>query len=593
MSNGTVLCIDSITGVEVGRANLFPSTGLPFPSRVFDGPFFLALTNNGTDAPSVVASNGTGLVGWLPSQSGGAGTVLWSTATTAPSATLTDYGRPAVHAALRRVVVANASSLVAFDLFTGALLWTTPYPGAARGLFTTSDLGLSRSSSVAFVSTRRKGTGACILSFNVSSGASLGQLCLDPNVLQWGRGFALDSDPARGGAAARLYMQLYDFRDAVQSAVLTTFSVSDPASITVRSTTAISSSSVSSLAYIAVGPSGQVVQMARGPSSYAESRSLRDVITALPALSALNGRLVQTNLWVSLLNGTANYTVFAPNNTAIASLSANAADFFFNAFNGVALARLLGCHVVPGRVLISSLSNGQQLPTVNGAALTVSIASGIVMLTAPGGAAAARVVAADYQAPDGIVHVLDTVLVAPDGPTGYPSADLVAVAGALSELSTLVASLASTGLTRNLSAPAGPFVVFAPTNAAFASVNANNASVATLLEHVVAAPRLYTSQIVNGSTLQTLGNTTLTFVLGAGGSIAVNGRALVNSNVDVQASNGVLHFLAGVITPTPSPTPTPLSPSPSSNAAPPPAASAAGTAAFTALAVVWALTCAR
>ena len=426
------------------------------------------------------------------------------------------------------------------------------------------------------------------MSFNVSSGALLGQICLDPNVLQWGRGFALDSDPAEGGAAARLYMQLYDFRDAVQSAMLTTFSVSNPASITVRSVTPVPDSSASSLAYIAVGPSGRVFQMARGPSSYAESRSLREVVAALPALSALNSRLAQTNLWALLLNGTANYTVFSPNNTAIVSLNANAADFFFNAFNVDALAQLLGCHVVPGRVLSSSLSNGQTLPTANGVALSVTIAAGVVTLSAPGGATAARVVAADYQAPDGIVHVLDSVLVAPDGPTGYPSADLVSVAGASSELTTLVASLALTGLARSLSAPAGPFVVFAPSNAAFASINATNASVATLLEHVVAGPRLYTSQIVNGFSVRTLANTTLTFVVGVGGSITVNGRALISSNVDVQASNGVLHFLAGVITPTPSPTPAPLSPTPKPNAATP-AAAAAGVAAFAALAAVWTL----
>jgi len=329
MSNGTVLCVDSTTGVEVTRATLFTSTGLPFPSRVFDGPFFLAVTTNGTDATAVVvASNGTGLVAWMPSRSGGAGALLWSTAATAPSAGLTGYGRPAISAALRRVVVANASSLVAFDLFTGALLWTTPYPGAARSLPFNPDLGLSRGTGgVAFVSTRRDGTGACVFSFSVSSGALLGQTCLEPNVIQWGRGFALDADPAAGGAPARLYVQLYDFRDAVQSAVLTAFSVSNPASMTVLSTTPILDRASSSLAFIAVGPSGQVFQMARGPSSYAASRSIRDVVTALPTLSALNGRLTQTNLWASLLNGTANYTLFAPNSTALASLNVNAVLF--------------------------------------------------------------------------------------------------------------------------------------------------------------------------------------------------------------------------------------------------------------------------
>lgn len=589
MSNGTVICLDSITGVEVARSTLFTSTGQPFPSRVFDGPFFLALTNNGT-SNIVVASNGTGLVAWLPSPAGGAGTLLWSTAATAPGAGLTSYGRPAISNALRRVLVANISSLVAFDLFTGALLWSTPYPGAARALPLTADLGLSRGAGgVAFVSARRNATGACIFSFSVSSGALLGQTCLDPNVIQWGRGFALDSDPAAGGAPARLYMQLYDFRDAVQSAVLTVFSVSNPAAISVLSSTPILDRSSSSLAFIGVGPSGQVFQMARGPSSYAASRSIQDVVTALPTLAPLNGRLTQTNLWTTLLNGTANYTLFAPNSTALSTMGVNVADFFFNSFNLGALSRLLGCHVVPGRFLSSSLANGQQLTTVNGVALTVSVAAGAVTLTVPGGAAAARVVAADYQAPDGVVHVLDTVLVAPGGPTGYPTADVVGVASASSNLTTLVSALAAAGLAGSLAAPAGPFVVFAPTNAAFAAINATNASAATLLGHVVVGPRIYSPQIVNGSTVQTAANTTLTFLVDASGGVTVNGRALVGSSVNVQASNGVIHFLAGVITPSPAPAPPTPSPAGPPSAAPPTAAAAAGLAAVTALAVGWTL----
>jgi len=129
---------------------------------------------------------------------------------------------------------------------------------------------------------------------------------------------------------------------------------------------------------------------------------------ATPDLSTLVSAVTAADL-VGTLNGAGPFTVFAPTNAAFAALPAGTLDSLLLPENKATLSGILTYHVVAGKVMSKDLSNGQVVKTVNGGNLTVEIAGGKVMLVdAKGGKS--TVVSADVDASNGVVHVIDTVL---------------------------------------------------------------------------------------------------------------------------------------------------------------------------------------
>lgn len=118
------------------------------------------------------------------------------------------------------------------------------------------------------------------------------------------------------------------------------------------------------------------------------------------ALGSASGDLV------NVLKGTGPFTVFAPLNSAFAAISSTVATL-----NADQLSKVLTYHVVSGaNVRSSTLTNGQQVTTVNGEQFTVNISGSTVTLKdAKGGSAG--VVLVDVQAKNGVIHVLSSVLI--------------------------------------------------------------------------------------------------------------------------------------------------------------------------------------
>ena len=112
---------------------------------------------------------------------------------------------------------------------------------------------------------------------------------------------------------------------------------------------------------------------------------------------------------VDTLSGPGPFTVFAPTNEAFAKLPAGTVDTLVKPENKTTLVKILTYHVVPGRLTAAELKNGQTLTTVQGETLTVSKSGRHVTLTdAKGGKS--RVTIADVMQSNGVVHVVDTVL---------------------------------------------------------------------------------------------------------------------------------------------------------------------------------------
>lgn len=107
---------------------------------------------------------------------------------------------------------------------------------------------------------------------------------------------------------------------------------------------------------------------------------------------------------VETLKGAGPFTVFAPTNAAFNALPAGTVDGLLKPESKAALTNILTYHVVAGAVKAADLKDGQKVKTLQGEELTVSIKDGKVRING------ANVTAADLTGSNGVVHVIDAVL---------------------------------------------------------------------------------------------------------------------------------------------------------------------------------------
>ena len=213
--------------------------------------------------------------------------------------------------------------------------------------------------------------------------------------------------------------------------------------------------------------------------------------------------LDQTGL-TATLEGPGPFTVFAPTDAAFAKLPQSTLDAL--AADPATLKKILLYHVVSGAVSSQAAAAAGSATTVEGENVTFT--------STPGGGLqvdGANVVAANIQASNGVIHAIDTVLTPPSlAPAPVPQT-IVDVAEASGQFTTLVKLLHATGLDTVLEG-AGPFTVFAPTDAAFARLPASTLSALAadpallkqvLLYHVVSG-RLLAADLARAHRVQTV-----------------------------------------------------------------------------------------
>ena len=133
-----------------------------------------------------------------------------------------------------------------------------------------------------------------------------------------------------------------------------------------------------------------------------------DLAVSTDFLSTLVAAVTAGDL-VSVLKGDGPYTVFAPTDKAFAALPEGTLASLLKPENKDQLVSILTYHVVPGKIMSSDLSNGQKAKTVQGGDVKITIADGTVMINN------ANVTSADIQAENGVVHVIDKVILPPSG----------------------------------------------------------------------------------------------------------------------------------------------------------------------------------
>ncbi len=160
------------------------------------------------------------------------------------------------------------------------------------------------------------------------------------------------------------------------------------------------------LVLAACGSSDEEATPAESPTP---SMVLKDIVdTAVEAgdFTTLVTAVTAANL-VDTLKGEGPYTVFAPTDAAFAAVPKETLDALLADPSG-ALTDVLTYHVASGKVMAGDLSDGMMIDTVNGAQLEVTInADGTVMI------GDATVTTADIETSNGVIHVIDTVLVPP------------------------------------------------------------------------------------------------------------------------------------------------------------------------------------
>jgi uncharacterized surface protein with fasciclin (FAS1) repeats len=290
-----------------------------------------------------------------------------------------------------------------------------------------------------------------------------------------------------------------------------------------------------------LAPLGDTCSASASTTAYGDTKDIVDTAVAAGSFKTLAAALKAADL-VDALKGKGPFTVFAPTDAAFAKLPAGTLERLLDPKNKAELQAILTYHVVPGSVAAADVVKLQSAATLNGQRIDIATSDAGVLVDR------AKVVQTDIRCSNGIVHVIDTVIL--------PSTkDLVATAVEAGKFTTLAAALEAAGLVEALQGK-GPFTVFAPTDAAFAKLPAgtldnllkpeNKDQLAAILKFHVVAGRVYSDAAAQGATVATLQGQSLT-TRGSDGKVTVNGAAVLSADID--STNGVIHVIDTVLLP--------------------------------------------
>ena len=249
---------------------------------------------------------------------------------------------------------------------------------------------------------------------------------------------------------------------------------------------------------------------------------------------------------VETLKGKGPFTVFAPTDEAFAKLPKGVVEDLLKPENKDKLVAILTYHVVPGKVMAADVVKLSSAKTIQGQEVSIKVADGGVSVDG------AKVVKTDITCSNGVIHVIDSVILPKaDAPK---VADIVDTAVGAGKFGTLVAAVKAAGLVDTLKGK-GPFTVFAPTDEAFAKLPAgtvedllkpeNKAKLTAILTYHVVPGRLKAADVVAAKELKTVNGKAAAITTEGGAKIA--GAGIIKT--DIECSNGVVHVIDTVILP--------------------------------------------
>lgn len=251
---------------------------------------------------------------------------------------------------------------------------------------------------------------------------------------------------------------------------------------------------------------------------------------------------------VDTLKGEGPFTVFAPTDDAFAKLPAGTIENLLKPENLETLKSILLYHVVAGKVMGEDVKMIESAETVLGEPVAIKQSMGKITIND------ANVVLPDVETSNGVIHVIDSVLLPPE-----KLSDIVETASADGRFTTLLAAVEAAGLVDTLKGE-GPFTVFAPTDMAFAKLPAGTVENLLKPENLETLKSILLYHVVSGKVMaedvvMLDGQKVDTALEGAQLTITVkDGKVYLNDDVeviitDIETANGVIHVIDAVLIP--------------------------------------------
>ncbi|MBT6780169.1 MAG: fasciclin domain-containing protein, partial [Porticoccaceae bacterium] len=285
------------------------------------------------------------------------------------------------------------------------------------------------------------------------------------------------------------------------------------------------------------------------PEPEPEPMSIVDVAVANGSFTTLVTALEATGLDVTLSDMDSSFTVFAPTDDAFALLGDETITALLD--DTETLSDILTYHVIGSEIDSTAAisSAGSTVEMVNGDSTGLSLDGDSLLVNT------VTVTTVDVEADNGVIHVIDAVLIPPVD-KGTPTMNIVDTAVAAGDFGTLVTALQAAGLDATLADETQSFTVFAPTDAAFAMIDPDTLDLLladtealsdVLLQHVVSGE-------VSSVTAYTLNGLSAATASGAEIPVAINseldtltfGGATVTTT-DIYTTNGVIHVIDMVV----------------------------------------------
>lgn len=289
-------------------------------------------------------------------------------------------------------------------------------------------------------------------------------------------------------------------------------------------------------------PSNSNFSEPAGQSTPSSEKNIVEIAAGDSRFSTLLAAVVAADLQ-DVLASEGPFTVLAPTSDAFAKLPAGTVEALLKPENKAVLQNILLYHVLPGAIEAETVISldGKSAETASGQDVKIKLVDGKVFIND------SQVIITDIKAKNGIIHVIDSVLLPP------AQQDIVDTAVATGQFKTLAAALGAAGLVETLKGP-GPFTVFAPTDAAFAKLP--EGTVEALLADIPALTNILLYHVVAGelSAQSLVDQKMVTTIQGKSVEVRMEGEKLFINNSQViakavKASNGVIYVIDSVLLP--------------------------------------------
>jgi len=266
----------------------------------------------------------------------------------------------------------------------------------------------------------------------------------------------------------------------------------------------------------------------------AGSKDIVDTAVSAGSFNTLATALKAAGL-VDTLKGRGPFTVFAPTDEAFAKLPKGTVEGLLK--DPPKLRQVLKYHVVSGNIMAKDVVKLTSAKTLLGQSVSIDASDGVKVNNA-------AVSKADIACSNGVIHVLDAVIL--------PKDDVIDIAGKAGSFKTLMAAIDAAGLADFLRGE-GPFTVFAPTDEAFARLPKGTVEgllkdlpkLRAVLKYHVVPGRLMAADVVKLTSAKTVLGQSFTLVTAS--PTTIDNATIVKT--DIVAANGVIHVIDAVILP--------------------------------------------